>query len=156
MIQSVAVQRSEDEYAQKIKDALIDSVKIHMRSDVPVGSFLSGGIDSSIIVAIAKNFNPNLETISVGFEREGYSELDVAQETAEKLGVKNYSMTITPEAFMKAFPHFVWSMDDPLADPAAVPQYFLAKEAVKHVKVCLTGEGADELFGGYTISLIPI
>ncbi|MFC6180621.1 asparagine synthase (glutamine-hydrolyzing) [Lactiplantibacillus daowaiensis] len=145
------VKRTEEEYARKIKDALFDSVKIHMRSDVPVGSFLSGGIDSSIIVAIAKNFNPNLETISVGFEREGYSELDVAQETAEKLGVKNYSMTITPEAFMKAFPHFVWSMDDPLADPAAVPQYFLAKEARKHVKVALTGEGADELFGGYTI-----
>jgi len=145
------VQRTEAEYAQKIKDALFDSVKIHMRSDVPVGSFLSGGIDSSIIVAIAKNYNPNLETISVGFEREGYSELDVAQETAQVLGVKNYSMTITPEAFMKAFPHFVWSMDDPLADPAAVPQYFLAKEARKHVKVALTGEGADELFGGYTI-----
>jgi len=145
------VKRSEDEYAQKIKDALIDSVKIHMRSDVPVGSFLSGGIDSSIIVAIAKNYNPNLETISVGFEREGYSELDVAQETAQILEVKNHSSIITPEAFMKAFPHFVWSMDDPLADPAAVPQYFLAKEAVKHVKVALTGEGADELFGGYTI-----
>jgi len=145
------VKRTEAEYAQKIKDALFDSVKIHMRSDVPVGSFLSGGIDSSIIVAIAKNYNPNLETISVGFEREGYSELDVAQETAQVLGVKNYSMTITPEAFMKAFPHFVWSMDDPLADPAAVPQYFLAKEARKHVKVALTGEGADELFGGYTI-----
>ncbi|MFB9769928.1 asparagine synthase (glutamine-hydrolyzing) [Lactiplantibacillus modestisalitolerans] len=145
------VERPEEEYAQKIKDALIDSVKIHMRSDVPVGSFLSGGIDSSIVVAIARNFNPNLQTISVGFEREGYSELDVAQETAEKLGVENFSMTITPEAFMKAFPHFVWSMDDPLADPAAVPQYFLAKEAIKHVKVALTGEGADELFGGYTI-----
>ncbi|MFC6165812.1 asparagine synthase (glutamine-hydrolyzing) [Lactiplantibacillus dongliensis] len=145
------VKRTEAEYAQKIKDALFDSVKIHMRSDVPVGSFLSGGIDSSIIVAIAKNYNPNLETISVGFEREGYSELDVAQETAQVLGVKNHSMTITPEAFMKAFPHFVWSMDDPLADPAAVPQYFLAKEARKHVKVALTGEGADELFGGYTI-----
>ncbi|AVK64712.1 asparagine synthase (glutamine-hydrolyzing) [Lactobacillus sp. CBA3606] len=145
------VQRSEAEYAQKIKDALFDSVKIHMRSDVPVGSFLSGGIDSSIIVAIAKNYNPKLETISVGFEREGYSELDVAQETAQKLGVQNHSMLITPEAFMNAFPHFVWSMDDPLADPAAVPQYFLAKEAVKHVKVALTGEGADELFGGYTI-----
>lgn len=145
------VERPEEEYAKKIKDALIDSVKIHMRSDVPVGSFLSGGIDSSIVVAIARNFNPNLQTISVGFEREGYSELDVAQETAEKLGVENFSMTITPEAFMKAFPHFVWSMDDPLADPAAVPQYFLAKEAIKHVKVALTGEGADELFGGYTI-----
>ena len=145
------VQRSEADYAQKIKETLIDSVKIHMRSDVPVGAFLSGGIDSSIVVAIAKQFNPNLETISVGFEREGYSELDVAQETAEKLGVENFSMTITPEAFMNAFPHFVWSMDDPLADPAAVPQYFLTKEAVRHVKVALTGEGADELFGGYTI-----
>lgn len=145
------VQRSEQAYAQRVKDALIDSVKIHMRSDVPVGAFLSGGIDSSIVVAIAKNFNPNLKTISVGFEREGYSELDVAQETAAKLGVANHSMVITPEAFMQAFPHFVWSMDDPLADPAAVPQYFLAQEAVKHVKVALTGEGADELFGGYTI-----
>ena len=122
-----------------------------MRADVPVGSFLSGGIDSSIVVAIAKNFNPNLETISVGFEREGYSELDVAKETADKLGVDNFSSVITPQEFMKAFPHFVWSMDDPLADPAAVPQYFLAKEARKHVKVALTGEGADELFGGYTI-----
>jgi asparagine synthase (glutamine-hydrolysing) len=117
-----------------------------MRSDVPVGAFLSGGIDSSIVVAIAKQFNPNLKTISVGFERPGYSELDVAQETAAKLNVDNVQMTITPEAFMAAFPHFVWSMDDPLADPAAVPQYFLTKEAVKHVKVCLTGEGADELF----------
>lgn len=145
------VRRSEAVYAQKIKDALIDSVKIHMRSDVPVGAFLSGGIDSSIVVAIAKQFNPNLQTISVGFERKGYSELDVAQETADKLGVDNFSMTITPEAFMNAFPHFVWSMDDPLADPAAVPQYFLTKEAVRHVKVALTGEGADELFGGYTI-----
>ncbi|MBU7562982.1 asparagine synthase (glutamine-hydrolyzing) [Pediococcus ethanolidurans] len=142
---------SEAVYTKKIREVLQDSVKMHMRSDVPVGSFLSGGIDSSIIVAMAKNLNPHLETISVGFEREGYSELDVAQETADKLGVKNYSSLITPEAFMEAFPKFVWSMDDPLADPAAVPQYFLAKEAVKHVKVALTGEGADELFGGYTI-----
>lgn len=142
---------SEAVYTKKIREILQDSVKMHMRSDVPVGSFLSGGIDSSIIVAMAKNLNPHLETISVGFEREGYSELDVAQETADKLGVKNYSSLITPEAFMEAFPKFVWSMDDPLADPAAVPQYFLAKEAVKHVKVALTGEGADELFGGYTI-----
>lgn len=142
---------SEAVYTKKIREVLQDSVKMHMRSDVPVGSFLSGGIDSSIIVAMAKNLNPHLETISVGFERKGYSELDVAQETADKLGVKNYSSLITPEAFMEAFPKFVWSMDDPLADPAAVPQYFLAKEAVKHVKVALTGEGADELFGGYTI-----
>ncbi|AMV62670.1 asparagine synthase (glutamine-hydrolyzing) [Pediococcus damnosus] len=143
--------KPEADYIKSVRDSLIDSVKMHMRSDVPVGSFLSGGIDSSIIVAIARNFNPHLETISVGFERAGYSELDVAKETAEKLNVKNYSMIITPEEFMKAFPNFVFSMDDPLADPAAVPQYFLAKEAVRHVKVALTGEGADELFGGYTI-----
>lgn len=145
------VDRPEDEYVKKVRDVLIDSVKAHMRADVPVGSFLSGGIDSSIVVVIAKDLNPNLETISVGFEREGYSELDVAQETADKLGVKNFSSVITPEEFMKTFPHFVWSMDDPLADPAAVPQYFLAKEARKRVKVALTGEGADELFGGYKI-----
>lgn len=145
------IKRSEADYAKRIKETLIDSVKIHMRSDVPVGAFLSGGIDSSIVVAIAKQFNTNLETISVGFEREGYSELDVAAETAEKLGVDNHQFKITPAAFMAAFPHFVWSMDDPLADPAAVSQYFLSKEAVRHVKVCLTGEGADELFGGYTI-----
>lgn len=126
-----------------------------MRSDVPVGAFLSGGIDSSIVVAIAKQFNPNLKTISVGFERPGYSELDVAQETAAKLNVDNVQMTITPEAFMAAFPHFVWSMDDPLADPAAVPQYFLTKEAVKHVKVCLTGEGADELLAGIRFIMNP-
>ena len=90
---------------------------MHMRSDVPVGSFLSGGIDSSIIVAIAKNFNPHLETISVGFEREGYSELDVAQETAEKLDVKlqhdHYAGRIYED-----LSNFVFSMDDPLADPA--------------------------------------
>lgn len=145
------VKRTEDEYAQRVKDALFNSVQIHMRSDVPVGAFLSGGIDSSIVVAIARQFNPDLQTISVGFERDGYNELDVVKETAERLGVSNHSMTITPEKFMDAFPHFVWSMDDPLADPAAVPQYFLTKEARKHVKVALTGEGADELFGGYTI-----
>lgn len=97
------VDRPEDEYVKKVRDVLIDSVKAHMRADVPVGSFLSGGIDSSIVVAIAKDLNPNLETISVGFEREGYSELDVAQETADKLGVKNFSSVITPEEFMKTF-----------------------------------------------------
>ncbi|CAM2799058.1 asparagine synthase (glutamine-hydrolyzing) [Dellaglioa algida] len=145
------VVRPEETYIKRIKDVLIDSVEKHMRADVPVGSFLSGGIDSSIIVAIARELNPKLETISVGFEREGYSELDVAQETAEKLNVANFSSVITAEAFMKAFPHFIWNMDDPLADPAAVPQYFLAKEARTRVKVALTGEGADELFGGYTI-----
>lgn len=145
------VQTTEKEMAKKIREALFDSVEKHMRSDVTVGSFLSGGVDSSIIVSIARQFNPNLKTISVGFEREGYSEIDVAKETAEKLDVENVSMLITPEEFAKEFPRFVWHMDDPLADPAAVPQFFLAELARKHCKVALSGEGADEMFAGYTI-----
>lgn len=150
------VNKSEDEYAKEVRDVMINSVKIHMRSDVPVGAFLSGGIDSTIVASIAKNFNDHLKTFSVGFQRKGYSELDVAQETAEILGVENYSHIITPEEFMKAFSYFVWSMDDPLADPAAVPQFFLTKTAREQVKVALTGEGADELFGGYTIYHEPL
>lgn len=79
---------TKEEHIQAIRDVLYDSVKVHMRSDVPVGSFLSGGIDSSIIASIAREMNPNLLTFSVGFEQRGFSEVDVAKETAEKLGVK--------------------------------------------------------------------
>ncbi|MFP3123144.1 asparagine synthase (glutamine-hydrolyzing) [Ectobacillus funiculus] len=146
---------TKDEHIQKIRDVLYNSVQVHMRSDVPVGSFLSGGIDSSIIASIAKEFNPNLLTFSVGFEREGFSEVDVAKETAEKLQVKNYSVNVTPEEYMKEFPKIIWHMDDPLADPAAVPLYFVAREARKHVTVVLSGEGSDELFGGYNIYREP-
>ena len=146
---------TKEEHIQAIRDVLYDSVKVHMRSDVPVGSFLSGGIDSSIIASIAKEMNPNLLTFSVGFERPGFSEIDVAKETAEKLGVKNYSVFVTPQEFMNEFPKIMWHMDDPLADPAAVPLYFVAKEARKHVTVVLSGEGSDELFGGYNIYREP-
>ena len=143
------VMKTEETFSKEIKDSLYDSIEKHMRSDVTVGSFLSGGIDSSIITAIAREFNPKLKTFSVGFEREGFNEINLAQETAEKLNVENFSYTITPQEFMDEFPKFVWHMDDPLADPAAVPQFFLAKLARKHVKVALSGEGADEIFGGY-------
>ncbi|MCA9766665.1 MAG: asparagine synthase (glutamine-hydrolyzing) [Carnobacterium sp.] len=143
------VMKTEETFSKEIKDSLYDSIEKHMRSDVTVGSFLSGGIDSSIITAIAREFNPKLKTLSVGFEREGFNEINLAQETAEKLNVENFSYTITPQEFMDEFPKFVWHMDDPLADPAAVPQFFLAKLARKHVKVALSGEGADEIFGGY-------
>lgn len=146
---------TKEEHIQAIRDVLYDSVKIHMRSDVPVGSFLSGGIDSSIIASIAKEMNPNLLTFSVGFEHRGFSEVDVAKETAEKLGLKNYSVTVTAEEFMNEFPKIMWHMDDPLADPATVPLYFVAKEARKHVTVVLSGEGSDELFGGYNIYREP-
>lgn len=149
------IRQSEEELVKKIRDALFDSVNVHMRSDVPVGAFLSGGIDSSFIVAIAKQFHPHLKTFSVGFEREGFSEIDVAKETAEKLGVDNISYVISPQEYMEELPKIMWHMDDPLADPAAVPLYFVAREARKHVTVVLSGEGADELFGGYNIYREP-
>lgn len=146
---------SESDWIKRIQDVMYDSVNKHMRSDVPVGSFLSGGIDSSIIVAMAREFNPNLKTFSVGFERDGFSEVDVAKETAEKLGVENHSYIITPEEYVQKLPKIMWHMDDPLADPACVPLYFVAREARKHVTVVLSGEGSDELFGGYNIYREP-
>ncbi|WP_027964387.1 asparagine synthase (glutamine-hydrolyzing) [Halalkalibacillus halophilus] len=140
---------------KQISDVLYDSVNVHMRSDVPVGSFLSGGIDSTIIVAIAREFNPNIKTFSVGFERDGYSEVDVAKESADKLNVENISYVISPEEYVKKLPKIIWHNDDPLADPACVPLYFVGREAAKHVTVVLSGEGADELFGGYNIYREP-
>lgn len=149
------VNKSEDAFIKEIRDVMYDSVKIHMRSDVPVGSFLSGGIDSSIIASIAKEFHPAIKTFSVGFDHNGFSEIDVAKETAEKLGVENISYIISPEEYINELPKIMWHTDDPLADPACVPLYFVAREARKHVTVVLSGEGADELFGGYNIYREP-
>lgn len=149
------VHTEESKFITDIRNVLMDSVNVHMRSDVPVGSFLSGGIDSSIIVSIAKQFNPKLKTFSVGFERDGFSEINVAQETAEALNLENISYVISPQEYMEELPKIIWHMDDPLADPAAIPLYFVAREARKQVTVVLSGEGADELFGGYNIYREP-
>ncbi|MEW9677082.1 asparagine synthase (glutamine-hydrolyzing) [Lentibacillus sp. L22] len=143
------------DWIKRVQDVMYDSVNVHMRSDVPVGSFLSGGIDSTLIVAMAREFNPNIKTFSVGFEREGFSEVDVAKETADKLNVENISYIISPEEYVEKLPKIMWHMDDPLADPACVPLYFVAREARKHVTVVLSGEGSDELFGGYNIYREP-
>lgn len=140
---------------KEVREALMDSVHMHMRSDVPVGAFLSGGIDSSIIVALAKQIHPHVKTFSVGFEKDGFSEIDIAEKTAEVMGLENVSYVISPEEFVAELPNIMWHMDDPLADPAAIPLYFVAREAKKHVKVALSGEGADELFGDYNIYREP-
>jgi asparagine synthase (glutamine-hydrolysing) len=140
----------------QIADALRDSVAKHMRSDFTVGSFLSGGIDSTAIAALAKEHNPSLLTFTTGFEREGFSEIDVAAESARVIGVEHITKVVTPQEMMDTLPLIVWYLDDPVADPALVPLYFVAREARKHVKVVLSGEGADELFGGYTIYREPI
>lgn len=141
---------------REIAEALEDSVAKHMRADVTVGSFLSGGIDSTAIAALAMRHNPNLITFTTGFEREGYSEVDVAAESAEAIGARHVVKVVSPAEFAAAIPEIVWYLDDPVADPALVPLWFVAKEARKHVKVVLSGEGADELFGGYTIYREPI
>ena len=141
---------------QQIAEALEDSVAKHMRADVTVGSFLSGGIDSTAIAALAMRHNPDLITFTAGFEREGYSEVDVAAESAAAIGARHIVRVVSPPEFAAAIPEIVWYLDDPVADPALVPLYFVAKEARKHVKVVLSGEGADELFGGYTIYREPL
>src|SRR3954462_13932766 len=146
----------EQELYDRIAAALDESVGKHMRADVTVGSFLSSGIDSTAIAALAKRYNPDLLTFTVGFEREATSEVDIAAESAATLGVKHFPVVITAEDFAAAIPEVVWYLDDPVADPALVPLYFVAREARKHVKVVLSGEGADELFGGYTIYREPL
>lgn len=140
----------------EIADVLADSVAKHMRADVTVGSFLSGGIDSTAIAALAIRHNPDLVTFTTGFERDGYSEVDVAVESAEAIGARHIVKVVDENEFIAALPKIVWYLDDPVADPALVPLYFVAAEARKHVKVVLSGEGADELFGGYTIYKEPL
>jgi asparagine synthase (glutamine-hydrolysing) len=131
--------------------AMRDSVAVHLRSHAPLGAFLSGGIDSAAICALAAEHRPDLLTFTVGFEREGYSEIDRAQETAAAIGVRSIPYVITREEFFRYLPQVIWHLDDPMADAAAVPLWFVAREAAKHVKVVLSGEGSDELFGGYAI-----
>ncbi|MBI3225353.1 MAG: asparagine synthase (glutamine-hydrolyzing) [Mycolicibacterium cosmeticum] len=140
----------------EITAVLEDSVAKHMRADVTVGAFLSGGIDSTAIAALAMRHNPRLITFTTGFEREGFSEVDVAVASAEAIGARHVAKVVSQEEFVAALPEIVWYLDEPVADPALVPLFFIAREARKHVKVVLSGEGADELFGGYTIYREPL
>ena len=145
--------KSFEEYAEIIDKAINESVEAHKISDVEVGSFLSGGIDSSYIASAAKVD----KTFTVGFGEGGhYSEIDFAKEFSATINTKNESKVITSEEFFEAFPLMQYHMDEPLADPASIALYFVAKLASEHVKVVLSGEGADELFGGYRIYEEPI
>ncbi len=140
----------------EVTAVLEDSVAKHMRADVTVGAFLSGGIDSTAIAALAMRHNPRLITFTTGFEREGFSEVDVAVASAEAIGARHVTKVVSQAEFVAALPEIVWYLDEPVADPALVPLFFIAREARKHVKVVLSGEGADELFGGYTIYREPL
>ncbi|WP_117212979.1 asparagine synthase (glutamine-hydrolyzing) [Allorhizocola rhizosphaerae] len=140
----------------EIKETLRESVRLHMRSDVPVGAFLSSGIDSTSVVALAREFNPEILTFTVGFDNAGYSEVDIAQESARHLDVTTIPTKVNAYDMMEALPRIVWHLDDPVADPSLVPLYFVAQKAAEHVTVVLSGEGADEFFGGYLIYREPL
>lgn len=144
-----------DFYADEIDKTLRESVEAHKIADVEVGSFLSSGIDSSYIAEAAKVD----KTFTVGFESdEGdrYNEIAFAKTFADTIGVENISKVITPKEYWETFPKIQYHMDEPLADPAAIALYFVSELASKHVKVVMSGEGADELFGGYRIYQEPI
>ncbi len=134
-----------EDIAQDIEKAMKDSVEHHMLSDVEVGSFLSSGIDSSYLVCLAK---PD-KTYTVGYDDKRYDEISYAKDLTNKLGITNKDRKITKEEYIKAFPKIMYYMDEPLADPSAIALYFVAELASKDVKVVMSGEGADEFFGGY-------
>ncbi|MGN1358048.1 MAG: asparagine synthase (glutamine-hydrolyzing), partial [Bacilli bacterium] len=136
-----------DEWKDIIRDNLNESIKYHKVSDVEVGSFLSSGVDSSIVATLSDVD----KTFTVGYDNKKYSEIDYAKELSKKIGVKNISKKISKEEYFDKFPMIQYYMDEPLADPSAVALYFVANTASKHVKVALSGEGADEIFGGYNI-----
>ena len=140
---------------ERILAALRESVTTHLRSDVPLGAFLSGGVDSAAICALAAESRPGMLTFTAGFARPGYSEIEQAQETAAELGLKSVPYVITAQEFAARLPQIIWQLDDPMADAAAIPLWFVAREARRHVKVVLSGEGADELFGGYGVYYQP-
>jgi asparagine synthase (glutamine-hydrolysing) len=136
---------------KEVYDVMVDSVNSHMVSDVEVGTFLSGGVDSSIIATIASKKKAKIKSFTVGFDVEGYDEIDVAKKTSEELNIENIHIKVGEKEYINAIKEVVYKFDDPVADPSAVGLYFLSKEASKHVKVVLSGEGSDELFGGYNI-----
>jgi asparagine synthase (glutamine-hydrolysing) len=144
------------ELYRRIREALRESVRIHMRSDVPVGAFLSSGIDSTAVVALAREFNPDILTFTAALEVDGYSELPVAQDSARHLGVTMHPVSVTAQMMMDALPRIVWHLDEPVADPALVPLYYVARKASEHVTVALSGEGSDEFFAGYRVYREPL
>ncbi len=133
---------------------LQEAVRLHMISDVPRGAFLSSGIDSSNIVALLNRIE-EVSTYSVGCEGGKYDELPQARETAAFLGTRHKEVRISALEFWDHLPKILWFQDEPVADPAAVALYFVAKLAAEEVKVVLSGEGADEVFGGYEIYREP-
>ena len=143
--------RSETYWKEELQACLSETVKLHMLSDVPLGAFLSGGIDSSSVVAMmAKNSTQPIKTFSIGFEDPRYSELKLARELAKKYNCDHYEQIVKPES-IGLLPKLVKAYDEPFADSSAIPTYYVSKHAREKVTVALSGDGGDELFAGYSI-----
>ena len=140
--------KSEDYYVKKLRELLRESVKMRLMSDVPLGVYLSGGIDSSCIVALMSEMWDNIKTFSVGFGSEGESEVGYARYVSEYFGTDHYEVNVDEED-LKILPEMVWHLDEPVADAATLPTYVISRFAKKEVTVVLAGEGGDELFAGY-------
>ena len=143
---------SGDELALKVEEVMTDSVKAHMVSDVEVASYLSSGIDSSYLAYLSQVD----KTYTVGFKEGQYSEINDAKDFAKSINMKNDSELINPDEYWDKLSDIMYYMDEPVADPAAIALYFLSRTAAKDVKVVLSGEGSDELFGGYNIYCEPL
>jgi len=142
-----------EDIVEKIDETIKESVAYHQRADVPIGAFLSNGFDSGYVVSVADNL---AKTFTVGFDYEGFSEIDGAKSLSQSKGIENISQVISTDDFWAAMPTIQYHMDEPLADASAVALYFVCRLARQHVKGALSGEGADEFFGGYEIYREPL
>ncbi len=145
-----AARRSDEDYIEEWTELFRTSVRLRLMADVPLGMFLSGGIDSSAIAAVMSGMvSEPIKTFSVGFDDREANELEYARLVARTYNTDHHEVVVSPEDFFAALPKLVWHEDEPVAFPASVPLYFVSRLASEHVKVVLTGEGSDELLGGY-------
>lgn len=141
---------SEAEALVGLRERLTDAVKVRLMSDVPLGAFLSGGIDSSAVVALmAQVSSSRVKTYSIGFEDEDYSELEHARRVAQHLGTEHHELVVRPRA-LELMPRLVWGLDEPFADASMLPTFHVSEMARAHVTVALSGDGGDEACAGYT------
>ncbi|HEX8145423.1 MAG TPA: asparagine synthase (glutamine-hydrolyzing) [Pyrinomonadaceae bacterium] len=142
--------RSDADYIEEWTELFNTSVRLRLMADVPLGMFLSGGIDSSAIAAVMSRMVAEpIKTFSVAFNEREANELDYARLVARTFKTEHHEITISPEQFFDALPRLIWHEDEPLAHPASVPLFFVSELASRHVKVVLTGEGSDETLAGY-------
>ncbi|MFY9554642.1 MAG: asparagine synthase (glutamine-hydrolyzing) [Blastocatellia bacterium] len=141
---------TESEYVKRFQELFTESVRLRLMADVGLGVFLSGGIDSSAIAAVmSKMVDEPIKTFSVAFAEREANELSYARAVSNAFGTQHHEITVSPADFFEALPGLVYQEDEPIAHPSSVPLFFVSKLAAEHVKVVLTGEGSDELLGGY-------